>query len=98
MAKLLKMMKRPSPMTLLWFPPEGQKLLFTDLKRRKLQIDFSFVRSGNQTNHPVVMPLLTLDDVHITSISPEIIKGNGNGKKQKYERIDAHFSKIEYNP
>lgn len=95
MGAIFKAMKRPSPVSLLWEPPNGQKMLFNDIKKRKLQIEFSFVRSGNKTTNPAVVDLMTLDNVHIRHISPEVVKENGGGPK-RLERIDAIFTKFEF--
>lgn len=95
MGAIFRAMKRPSPVTVLWSPPNGQQLLFTDLKNRKLQIEISFVRSGNRTTNPNTVGLMTLDNVRIRRIAPELANGNGGGVK-KYERIDAVFSKFEF--
>lgn len=94
MVRILNSMKRPSPFSLLWKPPEGQKLLFADIRRRKLRIKVSFVSSGNNTNNPNVMRLFTVDNVRIMRILPEAKAGR---VKSKYERIEATFSKFEMN-
>jgi hypothetical protein len=95
MSAMFKSMKRPSPMTLLWEPAGGQKLLFNDLKKRKLQIEISFVRAGNHTTNPNTVELMTMDNVHVRSVRPEIAPGNGKGGK-RLERIEAVFSKAEF--
>jgi hypothetical protein len=94
MGAMFKSMKRPSPVSLLWAPPNGQQLLFNDLKKSKLQIRVTFVRSGNHSDNPNAATLMTIDNVHIRSIKPELAHGNGGHKK--FERIDAVFSKFEY--
>jgi hypothetical protein len=94
MVRFLNSMKRPSPFSLLWKPPQGQKLLWADIRRRKLRIKVSFVSSGNNTNNPTVMPLFTVDNVRIARILPEMRAGSA---KSKYERIDTTFSKFELN-
>ena len=94
MVRILNAMKRPSPFSLLWKPPEGQKLLWADIRRRKLRIKVSFVSSGNNTNNPTVMPLFTVDNVRISRILPEAKPGSA---KSKYERIETTFSKFELN-
>ncbi|GEM_PF-6206825 len=95
MGALFKSMKRPSPMSILWEPSNGQKMLFTDLRKRKLQIEISFVRSGNNTTRPNVVDLMTMDNVHIRHIMPELMNGNGSGAK-RLERIEAVFTKFEF--
>ncbi|HEY8561562.1 MAG TPA: hypothetical protein VIL74_14395 [Pyrinomonadaceae bacterium] len=95
MGAIFKAMKRPSPMSIVWAPSSGQKMLFTDLKKRKLQIEISFVRSGNRTTNPNVVDLMTMDNVRVRSVAPELVKANGSGM-QKMERIDAVFTKFEF--
>lgn len=90
LVEMMKKMKRPTPMTLLWTPPNGQQLLFADIRRKKLRIEFSFVRYGN--GQVQVKSLLTLDKVKIVNISKESIG------RVRQERIDARFSEIEMNP
>lgn len=92
MGAMFKSMKRPSPMSMLWTPPNGQQMLFSGIKKSKLQIEIRFVRSGNNTDHPSSSGLMTMDNVHIRSVHPEFPKGKGS---PKMERIDAVFTKFE---
>lgn len=95
MVAMIKAMKRPSPMTLLWQPCKEQQGLFAEIRGKKLRIELSFVRSGNNTPRPDVVSLLTIDNVRIQRIHHD--SPIGNGSKAKYERIDAHFSKFDSN-
>jgi hypothetical protein len=87
-ANIMKKMKKPAMMTMLWAPSSGQQLLFNDIKRKKMRFEFSFVRYGgsSQVN---VKSLVTFDNVWLVNILSE-----GFGKS-KTQRINARFSKIE---
>ena len=91
--QILKDLEKPAPMTLLWMPPEGQKMLFNGFRRSKLQFKITFGAWGARDQIEGEWTL-TLDGARITHISRDRKKVKEN--TFKYERIDARFKEISF--
>lgn len=78
-----KRMKRPSPMTFTWKPPEGKRMLFHNIKNRKLS-----VMIGVNRNNDSAAWGLQFTEVDIFRIS----------KSRKGETIEATFKDFNIHP
>jgi hypothetical protein len=93
MVQIMKSLERPTPMTLLWSPPEGQKLLFQHFKPLKLKFEITFGVWGASQQIEAEW-VLTLDRARISHLSFD--KKQVKDNTFKYQRVDARFKEINF--
>lgn len=89
---LVRNEKAPRPITMLW-SGDGRKNFFNGFKGKKLilEIDFSMSTPGSIN---VLHYKLTLNDCHITSVSPDYHKVDKT--MTKFDRINATCGGVEF--